>query len=199
MIPAIILLATGLWGLIHSWMASEGAKGAARRSFGPESDRYYRLFFNVFSIVSLFPVLFLPLLLPDQRLYIVPNPWRLLFLALQVLAVLTVAVGVKETGAASFLGLSQIFGKQPPDHTLVTSGLYRWVRHPLYSAGIVFLWASPVMTRDLFTLFLSLTVYLIIGAMFEERKLLREYGPIYISYREQTPMLIPGLKGKPRG
>ena len=34
---------------------------------------------------------------------------------------------------------------------------------------------------------------LIVGAIFEERKLLSEFGQAYIDYRKSTPMLVPGL------
>ncbi|HEX9029780.1 MAG TPA: isoprenylcysteine carboxylmethyltransferase family protein [Anaerolineales bacterium] len=198
MIPISILLVVGLYGLVHSWMASLGVKAAVRQRLGPTADRYYRLAFNIFGFISLIPVLALPVLLPDRRLYSIPFPWDLPLLALQAAALIGLAVGVKETGAWSFLGLEQLFEEQPSKSTLVTSGLYRWVRHPLYSAGMVFIWASPVMTRDMLSLFLGLTAYLIVGALFEERKLLREYGSVYATYRDQTPMFIPGLKGTSR-
>lgn len=199
MIQFAILTVIGLYGLVHSWLASLGVKAAVRQRLGPSADRYYRLAFNIFGFISLIPVLALPVLLPDRRLYSIPFPWDLPLLALQALALIGLAAGVKETGAWSFLGLEQLFEGRPANPTLVTSGLYRWVRHPLYSAGMLFIWASPVETRNLFTLYLGFTAYLIIGAIFEERKLLREYGSAYKTYREQTPMFVPGLKGKPRG
>jgi protein-S-isoprenylcysteine O-methyltransferase Ste14 len=197
-IPAIILIAAGLYGIIHSLLASIGVKKAMRRTFGPGSDRYYRLAYNIFAVVSLIPVLLLPLLLPDEHFYTVPSPWSLVLLMIQALALLGLVIGVLQTGAGSFLGLRQLFEPVSNDSELVITGLYRWVRHPLYSAGIVFLWATPFMTRNLMCLYLGLTVYLIVGAIFEERKLLSEFGPSYSQYREQTPMFIPGLKGLKR-
>jgi len=173
-------------------------KTAIRRTFGPASDRYYRLAFNIFGAVSLIPALALALLLPDQRLYAVPFPWSLLLLAIQVLALLGLAAALLQTGARKFLGFQQLFEPQGGKGELVTAGLYRWVRHPLYVAGMIFLWATPLMTRNLFALYLGLTAYLIIGAKYEERKLLSEYGSSYSRYREQTPMFIPGLKGLKR-
>lgn len=194
----MILLAVGLYGLVHSLLASLGVKARARRAFGPASDRYYRLAFNLFGFLSLLPVLALAALLPDRILYNIPFPWNLPLFALQGLALLGLAVGLLQTGALSFLGLRQLFEPQDEKSTLVDTGLYHWMRHPLYSFGMLFLWASPIMTRNLLALFLGLTGYLIIGAVFEERKLLAEYGPAYKRYREQTPMFIPGLKGLKR-
>jgi protein-S-isoprenylcysteine O-methyltransferase Ste14 len=39
-----------------------------------------------------------------------------------------------------------------------------------------------------------LTLYVGIGIIFEERKLLREFGKEYADYKSTTPMLLPGLK-----
>jgi len=50
------------------------------------------------------------------------------------------------------------------------------------------------MTWNLLALIIGLTTYIIIGAYFEERKLLNEFGDAYAEYRQHTPMLIPGLR-----
>ncbi len=41
---------------------------------------------------------------------------------------------------------------------------------------------------------LGATAYILVGILFEERKLIAAFGDQYATYREQTPMLIPGLK-----
>ena len=190
--PLLIILAVLLYGLVHSLLATPGAKVLARRWFGPAVNRWYRLGYNLFGVISLLPVLALPALLPDQTLYTIPTPWSYLALAAQAAAVVMLAVGVMQTGAWKFLGLQQAFAPEdqsPP--RLVRTGLYRWVRHPLYTAGLLFIWLIPVMTANLLALNIGLTIYLIIGALFEERKLVREFGEVYIQYRKVTPMLIP--------
>jgi protein-S-isoprenylcysteine O-methyltransferase Ste14 len=50
------------------------------------------------------------------------------------------------------------------------------------------------MAWNLLALNLGLTAYILIGAYFEERKLMLEFGESYAEYREHTPMHIPGLK-----
>jgi protein-S-isoprenylcysteine O-methyltransferase Ste14 len=40
---------------------------------------------------------------------------------------------------------------------------------------------------------IGLSLYLYIGALFEERKLLREFGEAYHNYQQNTPMFLPGL------
>jgi methanethiol S-methyltransferase len=191
----LILAAMLLYGLVHSLLASLAFKVWLQRRLGEWARRLYRLAYNLFAIISLLPVLALPALLPDQRLYVIPFPLALITLGLQGLAVVALLVGLLQTGVWSFLGLSQLSGDNLSGPSgLVVRGLYHWVRHPLYSAGLVFIWLTPLMTSNLLAFNLGATVYLVVGAMFEERKLLREFGQDYARYRARTPMLVPGLK-----
>jgi protein-S-isoprenylcysteine O-methyltransferase Ste14 len=192
--PGLILLAVFIYGFIHSLLATFGVKESVRRSFGPGTDRWYRLVYNIFAGVSLLPVLALPVFLPDHQLYAVPSPWSTIFLVGQALAILALLVGLWQTGAWTFLGLQQLIvpGTNEPEE-LVIGGLYRCVRHPLYTAGLAFIWLIPVMTFNLLALNIGLTIYLVLGAIYEECKLLRVYGSAYADYQRCTPMLIPLL------
>jgi protein-S-isoprenylcysteine O-methyltransferase Ste14 len=188
----IILLAVFVYGLVHSVLASLEVKALADLWFGPVSERAYRLVYNLFAALSLLPVLGLVGLLPDHTIYSIPFPWSLLTLAVQFLAVVMLGIGLLQTDLWSFLGARQLFqpttGATP---ALVVSGLYRRMRHPLYTAGLLFIWLTPQMTGNLLALNLGLTIYIVIGAMFEERKLVRQFGQAYVEYQERTPMLIP--------
>jgi protein-S-isoprenylcysteine O-methyltransferase Ste14 len=192
--PWIILLAMGVWGFVHSLLVSLGAKARARKWFGPSADRWYRLAYNFISIVTFLPILGLVAEYPGERLYAIQAPWSYLTLAGQLLALLALLVGLLQTGIWFFLGFEQmlVVGKTS-NSVMVTKGLYRWVRHPLYTAGLVFIWLTPIMTSGLLALNIGLTIYLVLGAYYEERKLVREFGEAYTSYQQKTPMLIPGL------
>jgi protein-S-isoprenylcysteine O-methyltransferase Ste14 len=189
---ALILAAVLVYGLVHSALASFWAKRSTRRWLGRLADRGYRLSYNLLAIISFLPVFGLLVLLPDREIYAIRFPWLLLTMAAQALAVLALLAGLLQTGVWSFLGLKQLVRSpetQQPE--LVVTGLYRWVRHPLYSAGLVFIWLTPVMTTNLLALNAGLTLYILIGAMLEERKLCREFGQVYGDYRRRTPMLVP--------
>jgi protein-S-isoprenylcysteine O-methyltransferase Ste14 len=163
-----------------------------RTLFGAESDRWYRLVYNGVAVVSLIPVLLLLAFLPDLSLYSIPYPWAYINLAIQGVAGMVLVVGVWQTGAWSFLGIEQfLHPRRKKVPLLEVRGLYRWVRHPLYTAGLVVIWFTPVMTLNIFALNLGLTIYLVIGAIIEERKLVHEFGAAYEEYRKRTPMLIP--------
>jgi len=197
--PWLVLLAVLVYGLVHSFLASLWAKARARRWFGVLADRTYRLLYNLFAVVSFLPVLALVGLLPDQPLYTIPFPWVLITSLGQITAVAALVLGLFQTDAWSFLCFRQLVQPTAVDQpaTLVIKGLYRWVRHPIYTAGLVFIWLTPVMTANLLAMNAGLTIYIVVGALFEERKLLREFGQAYIDYRRRTPMLVPGVVWRP--
>lgn len=189
-----LMIAVLTWGFVHSLTASLRVKEWVRRRWGDRAFRYYRFAYNVFSVVSFTPILWLMAVLPDHVLYRIPAPWIYLSLVGQLVAVLILVVGVLQTDTLSFVGLRQLFeGRERPSQ-LVTHGLYRWIRHPLYTGGLLFIWLTPVMTRNTLIVTIAATSYILIGALFEERKLEREFGAAYRQYKAATPMLIPGLK-----
>ena len=111
----------------------------------------------------------------------------------QGISLILLIVAVLQTDVLSFVGLRQIF-EMGTSRKLVISGLYHLVRHPLYTFGLLILWLSSCVSVNSFTVFLALTIYILIGIVFEERKLRREFGQAYADYKSATPMLIPGLK-----
>ena len=194
----ILIGAFASWGIVHSLLASLASKDFLRRKIGAGFMRLYRLGYNIFSVISLVPVLWLMWVLPDQPLFAVPVPWKYLMLAGQGIAAFLLLYGVLQTDTLSFIGLRQLVGPELKSGALVTSGLYRFVRHPLYSAGLLFLWLTPALSTNQLSVYLSATLYIFVGAYFEERKLLREYGAAYAEYKSVTPMIIPGLLFKRR-
>jgi protein-S-isoprenylcysteine O-methyltransferase Ste14 len=181
----ILLIALALWGVVHSILASNFAKDM----LGGAS--FYRLGYNIFAAISFVPILYLMATLPDKAIYQVPAPWSTLMRGGQLLAVLMLFIAFLQTDSLSFVGLRQLF-ETTGSSQLVTRGLYRVVRHPLYTFGLLFIWLSPTVSQNSLTVYMGATLYTLIGAYFEERKLLREFGDSYAEYKKKTPMLIPG-------
>jgi protein-S-isoprenylcysteine O-methyltransferase Ste14 len=188
-----LILAITLWGTIHSLLASLGFKNFLRRTLGGRFMKFYRLLYNFFSIVSFGFILFLMITLPDKDLYRISSPWTYLMLTGQAISAFFLLVAVLQTDMLSFAGLRQLIQEEKTGK-LVTDGLYRFVRHPLYTFSLLVLWLSPSVTVNSFVVYLALTLYVLVGAFFEERKLLREFGKDYAKYRTVTPMLIPGFR-----
>lgn len=188
-----VFIGMAIYGLVHSWLASMSLKGWIKRLSPSLYEKYYRLIYTVTSILFLLPILALVYFLPDQMIYRIPAPWVYLTLLIQGIAGFLALLAFRGTDVASFLGLRQVFQPAPVSDTLQTGGLYRFVRHPIYSLGIVIIWLFPWMTTNLFAFFLSSTLYLVIGAIFEERKLLRQFDK-YAEYQKEVPMFIPRMR-----
>jgi protein-S-isoprenylcysteine O-methyltransferase Ste14 len=186
------LLAVAAYGALHSLLATVWVKRRAATALGSSGRRLYRVSYNLVALLTLLPVLAVPALQPGLTLYRLSWPWAALALAGQGLALFFLVLGLLQTDPWHFLGIRQLLleaDRETP--RLVVTGLYRWVRHPLYAAGLAFLWLTPVLTVNLLVLFLGLTLYVLIGSHFEEQRLLAEFGPAYATYQVQVPRLIP--------
>jgi methanethiol S-methyltransferase len=186
----ILLLAMAVWGVVHSFLASRTAKEIFPLKFGGRD--FYRLAYNAFAGLSFLPILYLMATLPNRAVYVVPFPWNLVMFGGQLLSLALLAAAFLQTDALSFVGLRQLFEEEKPGK-LVAHGLYKVVRHPLYTFSLLFLWLTPSISQNSLTVYVGATLYILIGIYFEERKLLREFGEAYANYKKSTPMLIPGL------
>jgi len=83
----------------------------------------------------------------------------------------------------------------PPRHVpLETDGVYGFVRHPLYFAWILMVFAAPVMTGTRLTFAALTTGYLAIAIPWEERSLVRAFGADYDAYRRKVRWrMLPGI------
>lgn len=208
--PMLILLAVAAYGCMHSLLAARWVKSFAARLLGEPSRRGYRLAYNALAVIALLPILALPARDPGRLLYVFPWPWAGLALFGQGLALLGGIAALWHTDLLHFLGLRQILENPKPPSSqpsttgaearpprLVVHGLYRRVRHPLYSFLLVFLWLTPVMTTSLLALDLGLSAYLVVGSAFEERRLVAEFGEAYREYQRRVPRLVPFVRARP--
>ncbi len=186
----LTLAAVALYGALHSALASSTGKEFVHRHLGASADRSYRLFFNFVAGVTLLPVMGVVALDPGTTLYRVAWPWSGLLLLGQASAAAMLVLGLMQTDVWHFLGLRQLSAPTAQPR-LVVGGLYQWVRHPLYTAGLALLWLTPIMTTNLLAFNLAMTAYIWIGSRFEEKRLEREFGEAYRIYRRRVPALIP--------
>lgn len=188
----LTLFAVTLWGALHSVLAGPRVKRWLHERIGSPADRGYRLFYNVVAAITLLPVLAITARYPGLMLYQIPVPWVFLTTAVQLIAILAIVLTILQTGASSFLGVRQLFAPQESGVSrLQVSGFYRYMRHPLYTAGLAIIWLSPVMTTSSLALFLGFTIYIVVGSRYEERQLVAEFGEPYLEYRQKVPALIP--------
>jgi protein-S-isoprenylcysteine O-methyltransferase Ste14 len=80
-------------------------------------------------------------------------------------------------------------------HTLVTSGPYRWVRHPLYTVGSSLFIAFGMMADNWFIAGLGILTFILMAIRTpkEEANLIEKFGDEYREYMKRTGRFLPKL------
>lgn len=76
---------------------------------------------------------------------------------------------------------------------LVTTGIYKHIRHPLYSSLLLLAWGIFFKLPSLIgiTLTLIATLFLVATAITDETECVRFFGKEYVDYMKNTKMFIP--------
>jgi protein-S-isoprenylcysteine O-methyltransferase Ste14 len=119
-----------------------------------------------------------------------PNSIRWLGVGLGILCVLGIYWLFSSIGS----GISPTSATRQ-EHKLVTSGPYRWVRHPLYTVGASLFIAFGMMADNWFIA--TLGVFAFIGMAIrtpkEEANLIEKFGDEYREYMKHTGRFFPKL------
>ena len=117
-------------------------------------------------------------------------PGRLSWLSLSALGVI---VGLY-TLAHNKLGNFGIYPEPIPDACLVTTGPYRWIRHPMYTSLLLFM-AGIALYRHAWPNYLgmALLVVAIFGKMQREEGHLHDKFADYADYVKRTHRLFPKI------
>ncbi len=165
-----------------------------KRRFG-NHFRFYRLIFNLAALATVIPIILLEHSLQGAILFRWKGFMIVFRILLLMIAGLLFLAGARHYDLFQFLGIYQI--RTGSSHSVLTetgdlntSGILDITRHPWYLGAILLIWTRDVNTSTLVTNII-LTLYLIVGTVLEERKLLIEYGDDYRRYQERVSMLIP--------
>lgn len=201
---AKILLAFAVYAALHSVLLTRWARLALEATLGPRRFRaFFRLGYNLLALVALIPLLVYAFSLPDTELLTLTGWSRWALWSVRLCALAFIGHCVADLGTASFLGFAQfrawMRGEEVPGDGVETgelevSGPYRHVRHPMYAVAMVAVWAEPQWTANRLALILGATVYLVLGALHEEQRLVRAYGKAYRRYAARTPRFLPRLR-----
>ncbi len=120
-----------------------------------------------------------------------------LTLPLQILGTLLIVLGaVLVLAGVLHLGSSlSVFPKpKSGDHTLITTGIYALIRHPIYTGVLLAALGWSIWWSSLLAVVLTLVLFLWLDqkARREEQWLIEKY-PDYPAYRARTKKLIPFL------
>ena len=78
---------------------------------------------------------------------------------------------------------------------LVTNGIYKYIRHPMYSSLLLLAWAALLKHITIYGIsaVLITTAFLVATAKMEERENILFFGSSYEEYIKRTKMFIPHL------
>lgn len=112
--------------------------------------------------------------------------------SLIVIAAQLLAVGILIWARRSFPAKTFRVGATPSAETVIRRGPYRWIRHPMYSAALLFIWAAVLSHLSLWTAAIGafVTIIAALRVVFEERFLRARY-PEYAAYAQETKAIVP--------
>ena len=195
----IIISLFVVFSIPHSILASEKFKSAIAKKIG-SLIAFYRLAYNLLSLLSLYLIYELSPK-PSITIYDLTFPFDLIVLIPQLAALAGIFWSFKYICVEEFLGISQInryfqgsySSELDEEMTLLIGGPYKYSRHPVYFFSIIFLLFRPTMDLFYLTFFICISVYFYVGSIYEEKKLVRHFGDIYLRYQKSVPRIFPGL------
>jgi len=94
----------------------------------------------------------------------------------------------------TFGGRSFHIGANPTEGGLVTTGPYRFTRHPIYAAILLFMWAGVASHGTIASLLTGIVATAAIAVrMVTEEVLVAQAYPAYAEYARRTKRLVPFL------
>lgn len=85
------------------------------------------------------------------------------------------------------------------EHQLVTTGVYRSIRHPMYASQWLWSVAHPLLLQNWIARWSSLLLFLplyLSRVPREEQMMLERFGEAYRAYMRRTGCVIPRLEGR---
>jgi protein-S-isoprenylcysteine O-methyltransferase Ste14 len=81
------------------------------------------------------------------------------------------------------------------EHKLVTRGIYRWIRHPLYTIGSSFIISFGMMADNWFIAAFGILAFILMASRTpkEEANLIEKFGDEYREYMKRTGRYLPRL------
>jgi len=87
------------------------------------------------------------------------------------------------------------------NHTLVMTGPYQWIRHPMYSAILVMLIGLGLLSANWFiglSVLPFIVVIMVLRTRKEEAMLVDKFGDAYRAYQQRTGQFLPRWLGRSR-
>lgn len=192
----IVIFLWLLWCFLHSLLISRTVIKTVQARL-PKIMPWYRIGYNLFSLITILPVVMYTRSLPGDPVFIWDGWMILLRMVLLLMAFWLFWGGARQYDMDVFLGLRQL-GDKSWHATLghgddfVRSGVFGLTRHPWYLGSLCFIWSAfASYPPALFWAVSVLSLYLFIGTNLEEKKILQLYPKAYEEYRQQVSILFP--------
>jgi protein-S-isoprenylcysteine O-methyltransferase Ste14 len=119
--------------------------------------------------------------------------WTLLFVA--IYPVIAGAIQLKRKGNSGKIREDQTLFQFEKTSTLVDTGIYKYIRHPLYVSLMILTWGIFLKNTTVFLFLISVlsTAFLYVTAILDEKECVQYFGKEYLEYRKRTKMFIPFL------
>lgn len=187
----LIVFCLVAFAVIHSIMASLPFKRSMREKFGPRVDTLYAPVYNLIAILTIIPLVYFLYKYPGDLLYLIPSPWRWLMVAGQIAGAIIGARGLRDA-RSRFEFRGQLASPHTPEAGVMdVQGVYRWIRDPFLLSGLLIIWFTPFMTVNLLIIYIITTVYLFIGSLHTEKRLVSQFGDEYREYQKKVHRIIP--------
>ncbi len=92
-------------------------------------------------------------------------------------------------------GMKAVFGTARENPEVISTGVFRLVRHPIYTGAILFYLGASIITMSIASaaFLLVIIAFYIRISRYEERILAEAFGNDYLEYKKKTGMLFPKL------
>lgn len=119
--------------------------------------------------------------------------WFLLFLSAYL--VITGVILMKKSGKPNSHRNEKTLYQFEKTSVLIESGIFKYIRHPLYSSLIFLTWGILLKNPDFHLLLVSFisTAFLYLTARCDEKECIDFFGNEYFEYMKRTKMFIPFL------
>ncbi|KKG17264.1 protein-S-isoprenylcysteine methyltransferase [Methanosarcina sp. 2.H.T.1A.6] len=191
----ILVFCLVAFATIHSLTASLPFKRFIMRVVGPGAERYYMPVYSLIAFVTIAPLVYLLIKNPGQVLYIVPSPWRWPMVGGQLIAAIVAPRAMFDAPHRFKLRSQLAAPKTPEAGPLNIRGIYRWIRDPFLLSGLVIMWLMPFMTVNLLVIYILSTIYLYLGSLHWESRLVSQFGDEYREYQKKVHRIIPHSGG----
>lgn len=184
------------WCAAHSLLIAPAVSDAAFRRISWLA-RWHRLLYNGFAALTLIPLMVVTAQAGGAPVFGWEGWWNLLRLVMLLSALLLFRGGAAEYDTQALLGLrqlrtgeSQLLLSDSPK--FADSGVFGLVRHPWYLGSLLFIWSVlPAYPPGPFLAAVILSLYLVVGTLLEERKIIARHGDSYRLYQQRVSMLLP--------